>query len=285
MRCPPAVVVWTFALWLLSWLALVSFHDAAGEICEKGEYTGEKECPKYGFFLFSLIKVVKTLDHHEGTVVGLGTLFVAAFTWALVRSTNRLWEEAKATSKIAVASANAAKESADAAVAASIPVLEPFITQGPLHPLDAGQCQQEFTAIADFVFRNLGKTPAIVQEVRAGLFLCQGEVFPSVDYGNLTLYSNEPWVAGADAGPQVQAIVECRHRFTLTAEQATQLLSEENATSRRFALIGKVIYDDLFGYRHTRHFCLKLRHHTANGLFQTTRGGRKYNNVSREKVG
>lgn len=38
----------------------------------------------------NLSLIADVLDHHEGTVVGLGTAFVALFTWALWRSTHRL---------------------------------------------------------------------------------------------------------------------------------------------------------------------------------------------------
>ena len=42
-----------------------------------------------------------------------------------------------------------------------------------------------FEAYVQFVFENFGKTPGIIREVRADLFICEMDVFPVVDFEQL----------------------------------------------------------------------------------------------------
>lgn len=70
-----------------------------GEICEKNEYTKAKECTYYKRLSFIFIKIVKTLDHHEGSVMGFVTLALAFFTWKLWWTTDRLVKGADKTAE------------------------------------------------------------------------------------------------------------------------------------------------------------------------------------------
>lgn len=76
--------------------------------------------------------------------------------------------------------------------------------------------------------------------------------------------------------------------FELSEEAYDELLKEAKGKFRRMALIGRVVYDDFFGMRHTRNFCVKLRSMPRDdggaSLFQLVRGRDPYNRVTREII-
>jgi len=220
------------------------------------------------------------------------TLVLAIANVLLWWTTRHLVREAQVASGIAKQSADAAKESADAAVIASMPILSPFVVNlARLHPLGLPPAPEiTFTAHVPFVFENFGKTPGHIREVRADLFLCELDTFPSVDFDKLTHREYEPIVPG-DSRYQTAALMgvaECENRVTMTRAELEELLAEAaTGKYRRFALIGQVIYDDFFQTRHTRRFCVKLRRMGVDNMFQLVRGGPTYNRITRAttKVG
>jgi hypothetical protein len=201
-------------------------------------------------------------------------------------TTRHLVREAQVASGIAKQSADAAKESADASVIASMPILSPFVVNlARLHPLSLPPSPEiTFTAYVPFVFENFGKTPGHIREVRADLFLCELDTFPSVDFDKLTHRGYEPIVPG-DSRYQTAALMgvaECENRVTISRAEFEELLAEAvTGKYRRFALVGQVVYDDFFQTRHTRRFCVKLRRMGVDNMFQLVRGGPTYNRITR----
>lgn len=186
--------------------------------------------------------------------------------------------------------ANAAKDSADASVKAAMPVLAPRIVQ--THALHADfplyNHDVTFDSLIEFVFENYGGTPGIVRQVRADLILTVNDVLPEkIDFDQLPLKHHEIMIPGHtywDAeSPLPGSVVEPRvsRGFTLTHQELVEVWAEAvTGQFRRFCLIGQVIYDDFFGYRYTRNFCLKVR---RNG-FHSPHGGSKYNSVTSKKI-
>jgi hypothetical protein len=189
------------------------------------------------------------------------------------------------------AAAEAAKESADAAFVASMPVLSPLIVGGTLHPfpttpelLYPSDQAITFDSSVHFVFENFGKTPGMIREVRANLFLCEMDEFPVVNFEQLPLIDYQPIIAGDSRGEKaLMGVAECTKRMILTPTEFSELLASSDKKYRRFAFIGRIIYDDFFGYRHIRRFCVKLRRMNT-GIFQLVRGGRAYNHVERHQM-
>lgn len=76
----------TLALCLVAAMMAVSFFlPLYGEICEKNEYTGYKDCATYhvaGYFIFF---VGQWLDRHSGAVAAIATAFIGAFTYTLYK--------------------------------------------------------------------------------------------------------------------------------------------------------------------------------------------------------
>jgi hypothetical protein len=81
----------------------------------------------------------------------------------------------------------------------------------------------------------------------------------------------------------LMGVAEYVKMISLVPIEYTELLASADHKYRRFAFIGRVIYDDFFGNRHTRRFCVKTRL-MDKGLFQLIRGGRAYNHVDRQKI-
>jgi hypothetical protein len=183
------------------------------------------------------------------------------------------------------------KRSVDSAENTSMPFLSPLIVGGILHPFRSEADHfyphdqpVSFPSSVHFVFENFGKTPGMIQEVRGDLFLCEMDQFPAVDFGQLPLIDYQPIVAGDSRGEQsIMAVGEYTKSITLTQTEFTELLAPADNRYRRFAFIGRVVYDDFFDNRHFRRFCVKTRR-MDNGLFQIIRGGRAYNHVDRQKT-
>jgi hypothetical protein len=221
----------------------------------------------------------------------LFTLVLAVFTGLLWNSTKKLWKEAEAASAIATKSAHSAEKAADAAYIASIPILSPqIIDTASLHPpipFFAGA--HPFTSSIKLVFDNYGKTPGIVRQVRADLILTENDILPEhIDFEDLPLKGHEIMIPGdtrwstTDPLPGWEVEPPVARDFTLSGQELMEVLAEATPTGkyRRFYLIGLIIYDDFFEYRHTHRFCIKMR----QNRFQSPKGGRRYNRVTHEKI-
>lgn len=244
------------------------------------------------------------LEAHNGAITALASVTVAIFTLTLWASTYGLWEEAKTAGETARRSADAAVLSADASIKASMPVLFPYITDMVrLHPIAPVKADIEHDANIFIGFDNYGKTPGIVREVRAKLFLTLADALPEVNPATLPEYPYPVWIAGEARGKDLTTgALDMKQRVRFTPRELSELLAEAaTGNYRRFALIGQVVYDDLFGNRHTSRFCVKLRLiyslptiHLQGGapqfeggqfrMFQVAQGGSRYNNITTQRI-
>lgn len=188
------------------------------------------------------------------------------------------------------------KRTVDTAVIEAQPVLSPYVLEMeqlhklvPLGTIMDFAAPQTFTSKILASFENYGKTPAMIRRVQADLFLTLNDQLPSIDYDKLP----ERQFEGAIPGETYHADLADRSAFevdstvTVKYKEFNELLAEaENdgdSDFRRFFLIGIVVFDDFYGMRHERRFCLKMRFsHTVR--FQAQKGGMKYNSSTREKI-
>lgn len=230
----------------------------------------------------------KTVERVSTAFNALAAVVVAIFTACLWWTAKKQWEAT-------LMAATAAKESADVAVASSMPILSPLVVGGNLHPFSSVADQLysssatepvTFESSVHVIFENFGKTPGIIRELRGDLFLCEMDEFPLIDFGQLPLINYQPIIAGDSRGEKaLMGVAECVKRFTLTQAEFGELLASGDGKYRRFALIGRVVYDDFFENRHTRRFCVKLRlMDEPVRLFQLVRGGKTYNHVERQQI-
>jgi hypothetical protein len=232
-----------------------------------------------------LARLITFLNANGSAIAALATLFIALFTWRLWVSTEKLWKESKSA-------AASAKQSADAAVKTAMPVLYPWVLDmhalHPLHPIL--EISVTHTARMLVGFDNFGNSPGTIREVRADLFLTEGDKLPDVDVGTLTLRDYQVMVPGDCKAIDAQfGALDLQQEFTFTPTEMVELRSEATGSFRRFALVGRVVYDDFFGLRHSSHFCVKLRLWRVGAevvgpkkvmTFQVAVGGSKYNGVA-----
>src|SRR5664279_6411524 len=79
-------------LWFVFFLAILVFVGSLftqfyGEICDKNEYTGQKDCTHYHIALVALWHIAKILNDYGVAITAAATAAIAAFTWTLWRAT------------------------------------------------------------------------------------------------------------------------------------------------------------------------------------------------------
>jgi hypothetical protein len=76
---------WLIAALVLLVLALASLLTPFyAEICEKSEYTGQKECTAHHMAVYFVLYIGQFLDAHGGAIAGVATVILAYITWRLV---------------------------------------------------------------------------------------------------------------------------------------------------------------------------------------------------------
>ncbi len=250
----------------------------------------------------------KTEKHHdyassEWWLVYL-TFALALYTAKLYRATVKLGRDANTTSErqqretdkaigIAQQAANAAKDSADALVSASMPVLFPtVINAAGLHPLIPIQTPYSHESNIFIRFENCGGTPAIIREVRARLYLTLKDVLPEPNPAEWIDLPYSVMIPGnSSAADQHFGALDMKQTITYGQSEIAELHAEAdpNGIFRRFVLMGMVTYDDFFGWRHVRTYCVKMRTWTLEEgallkQFQVGIGGASYNQWTKEKI-
>jgi len=219
---------------------------------------------------------------------------LAEYTDSLSIYTRWLFIATVALAGIGIWQGRQLKRTVDIAVVEAQPVLFPYVVNmDGLHPLppEYGLVKStfspppEFTSVLLFNFENYGKTPGIVRRVRAGLFVTENDAIPKANVRALPIIHYQETIPGETKAEDLKQRVaaDLRQRFAFATKEFQQLLSEAAGNFRRYFLVGLVIYDDFYGIRHTRRFCIKLRL-THEIRFQAQHGGTKYNSIERRKI-
>lgn len=160
---------------------------------------------------------------------------------------------------------------------ASMPFLYPRVKRFDLYPnIEPAEVGDQVThqPSISLGFENIGKTPAMLRRIRAELLLIDRDLLPPIPP---PFQNSTEVVSDAVVAPEKRAGIRtvAFHR-AIPAGEIRQLLAEvEEQSFKRFFVYGYVIYDDFFGIRHTKRFCVKLR----NG-WQAVKGGSRYNSES-----
>lgn len=235
--------------------------------------------------------------------IAIITAILAVVTWSLVVQTRRLVAEAQSTSNrqahetaqaIAISrqTADAARDSADALICTSMPVLSPtVINMGGLHPLIPIQAAHKHDANIFVRFENFGSTTGIIRDVRAKLYLTLNDVLPEPNPSEWVRYPYNVMIPGkSSAADQTFGALDMKQNIEFGKFEGSELHAEAdfNGKFRRFVLMGMVAYDDLFGWRHSRTYCVKMRVWLGEdgkpNQFQVGVGSPIYNKWTKEKV-
>jgi hypothetical protein len=160
---------------------------------------------------------------------------------------------------------------------ASMPYLYPRITAFNLYPdVEESAVSDEMTHHpgVKLAFNNLGKTPAIVRRVRAELILISRDMLPPIPptFSAGEVQSDTVIAPESTAGTRTWSF----NRIINATEIRELIADTKESQYRRFFLYGYVVYDDFFGTRHTRRFCIKARQHR----WQALKGGSRYNGIT-----
>ena len=224
---------------------------------------------------------VQWVDDNEGFITAGATVAIAAFTLTLWLATRGLFRMSirqdiamRRSLRLAKASANAAKQSADAAVDFSRPVLLPRVIYSTELTLPRVM-PPEYRPEIHFTFENYGKGVAIIVKVTSELLIFEDEppetrqfIAPGITNNRVVVpgeYKIEP--GRVDSLNMVKA----RTAKIVTAEEY-EMLGRPRAPFRRFYLVGVVEYEDLFRYDYEGGFCLKVFPNA-----QGARGGAAFN--------
>lgn len=197
------------------------------------------------------------------------------------------------TLKATEIAANAAKESADTLVSTSMPALFPtVVNMAGLHPLIPIATPYTHDSNIFINFENFGGTPATIREVRAKLYLTLKDMPPIPNPSDWPKFSYPVMIPGnSRADDQHFGALDMKQTIVYGPSEIAELHAEADPEGvyRRFVLMGQVTYDDFFGWRHVRTFCVKLRAWVANengplNQFQVGMGGSTYNKWAKEKI-
>jgi hypothetical protein len=193
-------------------------------------------------------------DHADhNAVTAFAALTVAMFAWMLWRSSEKMW-------RVTNLAANAAKQSADALVAAEQAQLLTIVEVSNIphilgelgkhdHPGSREIAVGERASV-QYILKNYGKTPAVLKEISHELQHWNHPPDQLRYFPVRTMPKERAVVAGGSTEP-----LQCILVAPLTAEGATTI-----RTSDSFLwLFGRVIYDDAFGREREHRFLYRYR--------------------------
>jgi hypothetical protein len=131
-------------------IGIFILHPVYIDVCEASQRGAPQKCEPYDILYVAFLKIMNTITHAEFWTA-VATIAIAAFTWTLKRSTDRLW----GVTKIA---ADAAKQSADASLLALRPWVscEARIISDLTYRTNGDPC-----ITIRFILKNNGHSPAM----------------------------------------------------------------------------------------------------------------------------
>jgi hypothetical protein len=212
------------------------------QICQPNDYTHAKECAQHHFGPFVVLGIIVILDGHNGLITAIATVFIAAFTIALTRASNR---QAALTKEALVT------------VSRAFVFLENFEpTLSTLNPGSMG------ATVSDFMFvprwKNSGDTPTKNLVLRVTYRAISGDLPDSFDY----FYQDPP--LQLLIGPKSN---EWSEPITVPRAEANQAL----AGSVSLYVWGRADYNDVFagGAPRFSTFCSRIQFIRRAGQIET----------------
>jgi hypothetical protein len=251
------------ALWATV-IVLKSDASLLHQICETNQYTEHETCTPHHSLYVALYYIGYAIN--PVTVGAAATVAIAVFTYTLYAATNGLVRAAEIQSNdmkrsIAVGeiAANAAKATAESAVATERARLYVVIEHNFLNcinsaaayintpTVDGNPLVASNLPVAKFNFRNYGKTPGILIEVGSGIEYSETVPIPvyavKVVRDNIVAYEQS-----------TEDFTEVVSGIQMTMGEAKKVRSGEG----HIWIFGYAIYDDIFGERHTHRFFQRL---------------------------
>jgi hypothetical protein len=255
-----------FAFYVLLFLYAI---PAAPKVCEQAAGSNEQHCTPHRIPAFLFIEATKTFNDYGAAITALATIAIAAFTWTLKQSTDKLWEASHDELAVAKDSAVAAKRSALVAEAALLSLERPYLFLRPKF-----NCSHQRPALPDgsfgfgfkmeFGFTNFGRSPGIAGITKASLFLDQFP--PRIDENRMFVRLGSRIVAQGAAADWPPCLLG-----PMTAEDYARW-SDGSVT---LFFIGELAYADVLGNEYVCGFGIRQTERSPTDF--TTDGLAKYN--------
>lgn len=126
------------------------FSGSTREICEYAQGAQQNDCPTYNLAFFVIIKVGEILNYYGPLIAAFATIAIAAFTYTVKKSTDKLW--------------SATQRSATIAERALTELERPWIFIELVPELRGNQDDEFEEPYAVFDIANHGRGPAIIEE-------------------------------------------------------------------------------------------------------------------------
>jgi hypothetical protein len=224
-----------------------SFGKCIGEWADHG---GKTEPNKDRFVIAKVVGghalcAIEAIDRHNGFFAAIAAFIIAWFTWSLRQSTEKMWGETKKAADAADASAKAVSIVERAYV---YPIITGHSAIGEcinnarvfyLDDLTKDDVPTPETAEVTFVFKNFGKTPAILKEAFVGFGAAPLGALIGVSIVESVLASLE------ETSPLISQM-----QVGITRKQAQRILTYTG----HVCFEGNVTFDDIWGNEHTTEF-------------------------------
>jgi hypothetical protein len=267
------IALFVSAIWIVV-VALQSDPSAYHQICETDQHTGKESCSAHHVPYVIAWYVGYWFDKSAAVIAAFATIAIAYFTLTLKRSTDRLWDAGDRQYKlakeisdrqaveiqdqidIARIASNAAKKSADAAVAAERARFYVSIDHNFLDfiaaaarwtpDIDEKPIAASNSPMAKISFKNYGKTPGILIEVGANIEYSETPPDPVWDVKIVK--------DNIIAPEKVSELFDVILREQMTFGMAKKV--KDGAPN--IWIYGYASYDDVFGERQTHRFFQRL---------------------------
>jgi hypothetical protein len=247
-----------FVIWLI-------WTSQSFEKCQVERQNHESYAPTQEKISFPVNIIVKlrlqltcarvTLGDNDGAIVALATIVLAIFTWALWRSTEKLWladQEGRADTMESIRQARRAAEAAEIAAQAALGIelprleLECVSLRATADPFTASAIAYGSVVVS---LKNYGRTPAHLLETQVGF--CTDYYLPAVPkYGPS---ARKPAELGAVVLPRQVKSFDLSGRFTINFDGARSIAADE----MDLWVYGFVGFRDFLGGRWRSKFCVR----------------------------
>jgi hypothetical protein len=210
-------------------MALIPTH---GEICKESPKTGEEACASYRLVPFLIIQISKALDALGVAVTAVATIFIALFTLALRRSTDKLWNAGEAQRALS-------EQTAERQLRAYVSV-ELFG-----HAKFSRDVSGNFVCEIPYKISNKGQTPALNVQIDINFIFAPQALTEDLPRPSKNAVRHSQYIVPSAS-------------YTGTAVKAFSPGKTPSDISQRLYVLGVVSYEDVFKGRRETWICSYL---------------------------
>ncbi len=232
------------------WLSRRDMHETKPD---------HENCPSYNLAAFILIEIAKFLNEYGVALTAVATVAIALFTWTLWQSNEKMWTVTKI-------SAEAARDSADAAIATERARFYIIVDKHNLQRIvkiveDCGVSENSGlpggeNILISYRFKNYGKTPGIIRELIVDSTIASDPIDPPALF--LSTKDFPEYMIGAGDSTKAANYSPIIHPSISQAQSIGR-------NARRLWFFGRLYYDDVFGKHQVHRFYFRSKSPIGGG--------------------